>query len=136
MKLQKPVSEIMTSEPIYAETDNTFSQARDLFMKFNLHHLPVVKDGGIIGIISTNDIAKTYTVAGQKKLSCDDETMNKEFPIDIVMTKDPVHISPSTSIEQTVKVFQNNHFQALPVVELGKLKGIVTLKDIVAHIMD
>lgn len=136
MKLTNPVSEIMTAEPIYAEKDNTFSQARDLFMKFNLHHLPVVENGAIIGIISTNDIAAAYTAAGKKDLKCGDEAMNKEFPLDSVMTKDPVHISPSTSIEQAIKVFQNHSFQALPVVDLGKLKGIVTLKDIVAHIMD
>ena len=88
------------------------------------------------GFYSTNDIAKAYTVAGRKKIVCDDVAMNKEFPLEDVMTTDPVHISPATTIGNAIKIFQENNFQALPVVELGKLKGIVTLKDIVAHIMD
>lgn len=136
MKIQAPVSQIMTPEPIYAEADNTFSQARDLFLKFKIHHLPVVKDGNPIGIISTIDILKAYTVAGQKKWECDDVSMNKKLSISDVMTDDPVNISPATSLQQAIRVFQESNFQALLVVEFGKLVGILTLKDIVSQITD
>lgn len=134
MDLEINVSELMTADPVYAEPDNSFSQARDLFMKFNLHHLPIVESGNLIGIISSNDITRAYISAGEAGKSSDDATMNAGFPLTSVMTKNPVHISPTTSLGQAVKIFKSNHFQALPVVELGKLKGIITLKDIVKHI--
>jgi len=134
MDLQNTVSTIMTEDPVYAEPNNTFSQVRDLFMKFKLHHLPIIDGEKLVGIISANDITRTYAQAGEEGNKCDDNTMNTKFPLTSVMTKNPVNVSPSTSLEQAIKIFKSNHFQALPVVELGKLKGILTLRDIVKSI--
>jgi len=134
MNLQITVSEIMTHDPVYAEPDNTFSQVRDLFMKFRLHHLPIIESEKLVGIISSNDITRAYAQAGEDGNPCDDGTMNAKFPLSEIMTKNPVNVSPTTSLEQTIKIFKTNYFQGLPVVELGKLKGIITLRDIVKYI--
>jgi len=134
MDLQTQVSKIMTEDPVYAEPTNSFSQARDLFMKFNLHHLPIIDSGKLIGIISSNDITRAYVDAGKTLESSNDDLMNSKYPLTAIMTKDPVHVSPSTSLDQTIMIFKKNYFQALPVTELGKLKGIITLRDIVKNI--
>lgn len=136
MDLDKPVSEIMTSEVIFASLDNKFTQVKELFEKFNLHHLPIVDDDqNIIGIISTNDMIKCFSLANKLE-SWNDEAFNETFKLNEIMTPDPVHIAPQASIRRAIQIMNDNMFQALPIVELGKVVGILTLKDLINYLAD
>ena len=53
---QKYAKDIMTSPVKYVLSNQTFNDARDLFMKYNLNMMPVVKDGKAVGLISRKDI--------------------------------------------------------------------------------
>ncbi len=55
----------------------------------------------------------------------------KKFELGDIMTKNPVTVTPETSLEDLLKILGDGQFQALPVVEDGKIKGIVTNKDLV-----
>lgn len=127
------VSEIMTREVVYAGLDNTFSQVRDLFLDFKLHHLPIVDNENLIGIISTNDVIRVVLKKANLVKNPDDDSLNEIFQLDEFMTKSPINIAPDTTVDRAVKIFNEHNFQALPVVEMGKLVGIITLKDIINH---
>ena len=125
------VSEIMTREVVYAELDNTFSQVRDLFLNFNLHHLPIVDNGNLIGIISTNDVIRIILNKASQVKNSNDDSLNDTFRLDDFMTKSPINLAPDATIDRAVKIFNEHNFQALPIVDMGKLVGIITLKDII-----
>ena len=61
MPLTKPVSAIMTLNPVVANQFHNFSQVLRLFTEFPVHHLPIV-DGNnkLIGIVSSNDLPKVF----------------------------------------------------------------------------
>ncbi len=134
MNFDTPISQLMTSEVVYAEPDNKFTQIRDLFLNNNMHHLPIVKEGNLEGIISVNDIMRCYAVDAAGLSNIEDENLDQNFNIEAIMTKSPVHIAPQAGVKHAIRIFNEHNFQALPVVDLGKLVGIITLKDIVSHL--
>ncbi len=103
-----------------------------MFLKYSfLHHLPIVDNGQLTGIISTNDVMRAYHEATEKLNDHSDEAYNDAFKISDIMTKDPINVAPETSVEHAIRIFNENDFQALPIVDLGKLVGILTIKDLV-----
>ena len=126
-----PVSEIMSRNVIVAEKTNKFSQIQELFSKYSLHHLPVVENDSIIGIISATDIMGCYNEMAIAGIQFDGYTADEKFKLENIMTKKPLHVDPETSINQAIRIFNENNIQALPVVQRGKIEGIVTLKDLV-----
>ncbi len=53
------VKEIMSSHVVHVSPDDTIEHCMELVTKNNVRHLPVLKDGKILGIISIGDLSKT-----------------------------------------------------------------------------
>ncbi len=120
----------MTRELVVANLNNRFSQVLDFFCQFKIAHLPIVEEDKIVGIISVNDALNfLYAKLGAGNVNV--ETLNEEFKMEDLMTPDPVHISPEAGLDEALEMLDKGRFQALPVVEDGKLVGIVTNKDLV-----
>lgn len=132
-----PVSKLMAKKVVVANAENRFSQVRQLFAKFNIHHLPVTeKDDRVIGIISTHDVLKTYQKFGEKGKAVDDAQLDRAVKAGDLMTKNPDTIGPDTTIYEVAKKFARNRYHALPVVEDGVLKGLITSNDLIKYILN
>jgi len=132
-----PVSRLMSKKVVVANTDNRFSQIRKLFAKFNVHHLPVTEPGDrVIGIISSHDVMEAYQKYAEQGKKVDDATLDKELTAGKLMTKNPDMVSPDTSILDAAKMFAKNRYHALPVVENGTLKGLITSNDLIKYILN
>lgn len=136
MDKKDPVSKIMTKKVIVATAKNRFSQVRDLFTKYNLHHLPVTENDKVIGIISTHDVIAAYERLSKKIRLIDDKVLDNEVPIESLMTKNPDTVSSDTAIKKVVELFSKKGYHALPIVDDGKIKGIVTTNDLVKMFID
>ncbi len=55
MNLQDPVSSIMTTSLLTLAPKDTLQSAKDIFGTYQLHHLPVVENGSLVGILSKSD---------------------------------------------------------------------------------
>lgn len=130
MKTDIKVKHVMTRELVVANLNNRFSQVLDFFCQFKIAHLPIVEEDKIVGIISVND-ALNFLYAKLGAGSVNVEDLNKDFKMEDLMTPDPVHISPEAGLDEALEMLDKGRFQALPVVEEGKLVGIVTNKDLV-----
>jgi len=82
-----------------------------------------------LGIISREDFYKVAFVLSTEGAK---ERFNKLEARDI-MTKYPLHLDPEDSIGLAADIFLANKFHALPIVEDGKLAGIVTSHDLLAY---
>ena len=51
-----PIVRIMTADPITIEPTNSVADARAIFDTRKIHHLPVVDDGKLVGIVSSADL--------------------------------------------------------------------------------
>lgn len=88
----------------------------------------LVMDGEkLVGIISERDFARRLAVAGV----CDIHQPVKE-----IMITNVYYASPENTTEECMKLMTNKHIRHLPILEKGKLVGLITIGDIVKEIID
>lgn len=82
------------------------------------------KDGGVAGIISERDIIRVVGKHGAGAL---------DWPVGEVMTSTVMTCREADTIDQLMSVMTERRFRHLPVMEKGKLAGIVSIGDVVKH---
>jgi acetoin utilization protein AcuB len=126
------IKEVMARPVIFVDMDATIGKMYELFQKHKFHHLPVVEEGELVGVISDRDILRQIspfigTISEQLR---DRNTLNKKAHQ--IMTRKPVTISENDSLLNAAKLMTTQRISCLPVIgETGKLTGMITLKDIV-----
>ena len=108
---QSVVADVMTSEPAYVHPNVTVSEIKRMLRSLDTHHLPVAAGGLLIGIISTSDLLRDGDTA-EDIMTPDPLTCRVDEPVVLVAARMGVH-----------------RVRALPVVNGGKLIGIVTTFD-------
>jgi CBS domain-containing protein len=112
------VEELMTRDPATLRQESTCTEAAALMKSEDCGSLPVVKDGTLVGIVTDRDIV-LRAVAGKK-----DPTRT---PVSEVMTAAPVTVTPATRAEDASKLMSEKQVRRLPVVEGGRLVGILAI---------
>jgi IMP dehydrogenase len=107
----------MIVDPVTVEPDQKIADVLDLMARYRISGVPVVKGEQLVGIITNRDLRF--------------ET-NLDLPVDELMTKDNLAIARvGISLEDSKKILQQRRIEKLLVVdEQGKLKGLITIKDI------
>lgn len=131
------VKEIMVSDIITANMNDSVFAVYELFKKHKFHHIPIVnKKQKLKGIISWTDIERLKVGAGlfknPKKEEYTEALFHSMRACDI-MGSEPVCIECNKSIEKAYRIFKKNEFHALPVMDQGELVGIVTPLDILDY---
>ncbi|WP_224242609.1 CBS domain-containing protein [Hyalangium gracile] len=123
----KTVGELMTRELITLKETQNLAIADELLRLHRIRHLPVVRDGKLVGLITHRDLIKATA------LKCPDPTKNPLWAADI-MNREIRTVRPDMALREAVKVMLDNKFGCLPVVsEDGKLMGILTEADLVRY---
>ena len=125
------VASIMTHKVVTVEMDDTLLTINMLFKHVKFHHLLVVENKKLVGVISDRDFLRT--VSPFLKTVCettrDRETLNKRAHQ--IMNRNPITVYPETSIETAANLLLEKNISCLPVVSShGSIEGIVTWKDI------
>jgi CBS domain-containing protein len=89
---------------------------------FEIGCLIVVENGSVVGILTERDVLKRVVDEGRKP----EETLVKD-----VMSKPLITISSEASLENAIELMFKHKIKKLPVVENGKLVGLVTFTDLV-----
>jgi len=116
----KTVADIMTSMPIVATVPGSRNDAINLMVRNKLTGVPVVResDGQLMGIVSRRDVFKNVN----------------EDQLSMIMKKNPITITPDKTIAEAAKIFYDLRIHRLPVVDRGRLVGIVTPTDLLREI--
>lgn len=121
--MNEPVSTIMSADLITIHPDDRLSTILDLLANHRIHHFPVVRDGRLEGLVTTYDLFK---------LNLKHEEM-EQIAVGVVMTRRLAVLEPTAKVGTAAEIFLENLFHALPVVERGKLVGIVTSFDVLKY---
>lgn len=120
-----PVSRIMTTDPLTIGPTDTVAAARALFESRNIHHLPVVDDGKLVGIVSSADLLKLFLLDEQTALSANAR-------VGQIMEVCPVTLDAGATLRQAAEKLQAGSFHALLVIDSQRrLVGIITSGDLI-----
>ena len=115
------VKDVMNKNVVVAKAKVTIREASKVMSKYKIGSLVVLKDGDIVGIVTEGDIMES--VASDKNPDTD--------TIENIMSQKVFTVDPEDTIENAADIMVQNKIKKLPVVEDGKLKGIITASDIV-----
>ena len=121
-KMPKTVGEIMSSPVVTAKPKTSVREVLELMEGKYIGAIVVVSDDNKpLGILTERDIIRLFLVKGDKILSS---------PVSEVMSKPVVTCEVKTPIAEALRIMHTNNIRRLPIVEDGKLVGIVTQRDI------
>ncbi|MDD7536160.1 MAG: CBS and ACT domain-containing protein [Bullifex sp.] len=120
----------MTKNPVTINPEASVVEASELMKKEKVHRLPVLdRDKNLIGVISEKDILFA-TPSPASSLSIHEMAyLLSKLTVRKLMTKNPVTISRTTTVEEAARLMVDQDLSCLPVVEDGKLVGIVSKSD-------
>ena len=137
MKKRVPISQIMTTNVVTLSTKDDLVTAEELFKKHRIRHIPVVRDGTILGILSYTDLMRISFADAIDDDEYEVDTMvYNMFSIEQVMVKDVVSVTPNATVKEVAQFLAQKEFHALPVVDDGKLVGIVTTTDLIRYLLE
>lgn len=130
------VRERMTVNPLTVTETTPVFEAGELMRKNNIARLPVIKDGKLVGIITQEDLLKVSPSQATTLSVWELNYVLSKIQVKDGMTKNPVTISPDATLEEAAMLMRDKKVGALPVVEDGKLIGIITESDIFDAFLD
>ncbi len=120
MKAIPSVQKFMTYVPKSIGFDQTIAQASEFMRKLHMRHLPVLKGGELVGILTDRDINLVLSFK-----DVDPKTMTVEE----AYTADPYFTSPNAPLNEVVSHMAEHKYGCALVVDNGKLVGIFTETD-------
>jgi len=125
--------------PVTIRPDASFFEARSLIHDKGIRHLPVVdKDNRLLGIVTEGDIRKAgpSDVAMLSVQELTDLLGGLKVSEFMIPREKVITITPDTLIEEAIQLMHDNKIGGLPVIDQGKLYGIFTETDALAHLVD
>lgn len=136
MKKGTPVSAIMTKHVITLKTTDNLETAESLFKKHHIRHIPVCSGGKLIGMLSYTDLLRiSFADAVYEDEDTVDSMVYNMFSIEQVMAKNLVSVSSNTMVKDVAELLSKREFHAIPVVDDGKLAGMVTTTDLINFLL-
>lgn len=127
------VDSIMSRDVVTVAPDTALMEIRALFHERDFHHLLVVEDEELLGMISDRDVLRALSPFLDTYTETHRDVQTLAQPAHEVMREEPITVIPSTSIEEAADQLLDHNISALPVVEGDALVGIVTTKDLLRH---
>ncbi len=126
------IAQVMKANPICVGMDTRLQEVRNLLEMHGFHHLPVLDGEELVGIISDRDILRLLSpfLDTAAEMTRDVELLNKAAHQ--VMTRQPICVSLDDSLNKVVEWMTSASISCMPVLDGGRLVGIITWRDLVA----
>jgi acetoin utilization protein AcuB len=129
------VADIMTTDVVTVSMDDSLEKINRIFEKHKFHHVLVMEEEKLIGIISDRDVLKTISpfIKTLSESTRDIKTLGTKAHQ--LMTRKPVTVIEDSGVKEAVNVFLKQNVSCLPVVSSsGRVTGVLSWKDILrAH---
>jgi CBS domain-containing protein len=125
----------MTETVIVIEADRPVSEALDCFFQYPIHHLPVVRNGRLAGILSSADVMKLEFFV-PKAAADRARYIDERFTIEQLMRQPVASLKVHNSLAEAAEKLTDGGVHALPIVDdADHVIGIVTTTDIIRSLM-
>lgn len=113
----------MSSNPVTAAPDEKLSSIQARMHEGDFRSMPVVKEGRVIGLITDRHLRMHAGYTDQRDAS-------------VAMTENPTTVTPGTPLQEAARIISEQKLDSLPVIEDGKLAGVLTTSDVMRAFMD
>lgn len=127
------VRDIMQRKVVTISAGDSLSTVEDIMTLGGVRHMPVVQAGSLVGVVSQRDLLRaslsTLTDFGRDER----RAFLQVVEIEKVMSVPPITIGPEASVRQAAHMMASRKIGCLPVLEEGRLVGLVTETDLLQH---
>jgi len=122
----------MSRKVVSISSDDTLDTVKEIMELGSVRHLPVVRRGALVGVVSQRDLLKA-SLSNVMGLPIEEQRRFLEgVSIGQVMSAPPIAISPRASVREAARMMAERKIGCLPVVDGRSLVGIVTETDVLA----
>lgn len=129
--LDQRVELLMTTDLITVLVEDHLAFVQQIMRWRKIRHMPVENESGqLVGLVTARDLdqfCSERNCADVMQIRRDD---GRQFRVGDVMVHDPICISPHATLAQANQTLQVHNIDCLPVVQSGKLIGLLTQQDI------
>lgn len=118
-KKSKTVWSIGPDEPVL--------QAIRVMSEKSIGALPVMQDGQLLGILSERDYARKVILLGRS---------SADTPVSQIMTRAVITVTPEDKVHDCMEIMTNKRIRHLPVVDQGKVIGMISIGDLVKAVIE
>lgn len=109
----------MSRELVTVTKDTNVRRAIELMRMHSIRHLPVIEEDRFVGFVTESDLRGAYVAS-----------LVEEITVGDIMISDPVTVSPGDTVEHAAMLLYHKKIGGLPVLEDGRLVGIITVADV------
>ena len=128
------VRDLMRCEVVTLEAADSLGLADDIMRLGRIRHLPVVSGERVVGILSQRDLFRAAVSSLVQLRPAAERKWLATIPVQAVMTPHVFTVAPSSSLGAAVRIMIDERIGCLPVVEDGKLVGLLSESDCLTHL--
>jgi CBS domain-containing protein len=133
MNIKTPISSIMQTELTTVNPEQQLITVKHIFEKKKFHHhIPVVEDGKLKGMISLAD----FLFAIKGATLDDKEPVYTRLKVRDIMSDYPVSMPTGSTLEDVAKELGKGEVHAIAIADAGMLKGIVSTNDVIRYFLE
>jgi len=130
------IQEIMTKKVVTIEMDDPLSVVKDIFQNSRFHHLLVIDENKLFGVVSDRDLFRALSpnLGTMTETYKDAATLNKR--VHQIMTRKPITLTSSATVRDAVNLFNTHRISCIPIVDKDfRPVGIISWRDILRHLV-
>jgi len=142
------VADVMTQKVITVTPETTIADAAGLMLEHRISGLPVVDEGGVVvGVVTEGDLLRRIETGTERRRKrwleflitpgrlAEDYSRANARKVGEVMSTEVIAVAPRDSLAEVVRLMERHHIKRLPVIERGRLAGIVSRANLVRALL-
>lgn len=126
-----PIKDVMSTKLITVTPDEQLGRLQVIIEKTHIHHILVVENGALAGIISDRDVLRNISPFTNTGFEAPRDSSILKMKASQIMTKNPTTISQDASIREAGKIILEMKVGLLPAIDSkGMLVGVISWKDV------
>jgi acetoin utilization protein AcuB len=131
------VDDIMSTRLVTVEMDDRLETALRIFSNAPLHHLLVIEEGRLVGVVSDRDLYRAISPNINTAAETDKDRATLHKYIHQIMSREPIFLSSGASLDEAITILAERPISCIPIVGAQRHPvGIISWRDILRAIKD
>jgi len=134
--VKAPVKSLMNEKLVTVSADERLDTVDDIMALGQVRHLPVVKGGDLVGIVSQRDLLRASLSSISNVGLGEKRAFLNSVKIREIMSPAVITITPGTTVQEAAEIMADEKIGCLPVVDNNRLVGMVTETDLLHYMAE